>query len=163
MAESTVKQAGKFGLVGIANTATYFIILNVVLQLFGIPKEQAALATFPAAAVAMIQSYLLNRKFTFHDNSQSAAKPVLFFSMTALGQFIFQPALVQFFSVVFDLPGRIALNILNYIGPLHSLVAAIAGKRGVEDFVIVNAAAALTVGVVMVYNFLSYKFLVFKK
>lgn len=134
-------QFGKFFIVGIVNTGIDFAILNFLMWMTktyeGTPVVVFNTISFSAAVV---NSYILNKYWTFEDKNATKA-PVQF---------------AKFFTVAvigWGLNTGILYSITSLIHPVFGLSAAIWA----------NLAKAFATGVVLIWNFIGYKFLVFKK
>ncbi len=130
-------QISKFALVGVSNTAIDFGIFNLLILLTG---TTAGTNIIPMKAFsfsgAVVNSYFWNRRWVFEGAKH--ADFVVFFIVTALGIAINA-------SVVFV--------ITTFIPPII-----------VKDKILwANVANALATGVSMIWNYLGYKLVVFKK
>ena len=66
----TTKQAGKFAAVGVINTAVDFIVLNILIYFgftlaFVVLGQEFLVANVISVAVAMVNSFILNKQWTF--------------------------------------------------------------------------------------------------
>jgi putative flippase GtrA len=115
---------GKFGIVGIIGAVVDFSVLNLCIQVFGMPKWEANTFSF---FTAVLSNFTWNRLWTF---PESREKP--------LG-----PQLVQFFVV--NLVGY-GINQLIFL----SLDAYVFSSWGVWGY---NISKAIAIGVVLFWNF----------
>lgn len=134
-------QFAKFFLVGMLNTGIDFAVYNFLMwytQIFSGPEVSAfSVVSF---IVAVTNSYFLNRYWTFQVN-KTANDPkqfVKFVSVSLVG-------LVLNASIIY--------GVTTLIDPLFGLSAVLWA----------NLAKAIATGVVLFWNFVGYKFLVFKK
>jgi len=114
----------RFGLVGIVNTAVDFIVLNVLIGLFGIPL---VLSNIASTTTAMLVSFTLNKKAVFRGSDNGGAKQIIaFFAVTLVGIWLVQTlALVAVHAAliaVVSLPDVVAVNIAKIIGICFGLV-----------------------------------------
>jgi putative flippase GtrA len=65
-----VKRFVKFAIVGAAGTMTDFAVLNILVQFFGAPLFIANAVSF---TVAVMQNFLLNRRWTFPESRERQA------------------------------------------------------------------------------------------
>ncbi|MDR0887422.1 MAG: GtrA family protein [Candidatus Nomurabacteria bacterium] len=124
----------RFAIVGFANTALDFLILNLLVFAFGMND---ILANAIAVAAAMIFSFVLNKKYTFKSNGKNYLREViLFFVCTSITAFGLQ-------SLIIFLLTQIHTNL--------------------PEFIWLNFIKCVAVGAGMIVNFLTYKYIVFKK
>ena len=137
----TSKQFSRFVVVGFINTAINFFVLNVLSFLTGIEKGAgASLLSGISFLIANLNSYILNKKWTFKEHS---AKNVA-------RQF------TKFFSVSL---GGMAINIV-IVGVLTTYIQP---PFEIDGKIWLNISKAAAVGISMFWNFSGYKFMVFKK
>jgi putative flippase GtrA len=151
-AKETAKQAGKFGLVGIMNTAIDLGVFNVLSQVFGL---YVVAANVISVSIAIINSYLWNKNWTFQDKEK---KDVLgqfakFVSFSLVGMGI-QTFMVWLLATQWTVSGTWAYSIVDFIG-LEKIFS--------ESFVIVNWAKVWGIGLALIWNFIAYKKWTFKK
>jgi putative flippase GtrA len=118
---STVKQASKFGLVGIFNTALDFAIFNLGHSVFGLGTVTANVIS---TTIAMIVSYMINRNFVFSGSSSKATRQaILFLIVTAIGLYVLQNGVIYLVTTsILHSNGIVASNIAKLIGTGASLV-----------------------------------------
>ena len=137
----TSRQFSRFVVVGLINTAIDFFVLNVLSFLTGVEKGAGAAALSGVSfLVANLNSYILNKKWTFKEHG---AKNVA-------RQF------TKFFSVSL---GGMAINLVV----VGVLTAYIQPPFGIDGKIWLNFSKAAAVGIALFWNFFGYKFLVFKK
>lgn len=129
----------KFFCVGVFNTTLDFLVLNLCIVLFGTNTIQSLFVIFKSFSffVAVSSSYILNKWWVFQHGGKGGLKePALFFVISAVGFFIN----VSISFLVFKLSAnQLSLHLAANIG-------ALAGTC-----------------VVLVWNFIGYRFIVFKK
>lgn len=134
-------QLAKFGAVGAANFAVDFGVLNLLIFVTGVASGWT-FTVFKSISfvVAVINSFIWNKKWTFKKKGgEGTGKDFL--------QFLFVSV------VGLLLNAGTASVIVNIIGPLGSI----------GDKTWANIATAVASLVVLTWNFLGYKFIVFKK
>jgi putative flippase GtrA len=135
-------QLAKFVLVGALNTFIYLGVLNLLMALFGISRENLSYPVFVAVSFcfSVVNSYFWNKFWTYEkkDTGVRGLEFGKFFVITGIG---------------FFLNTGIASLIFNAVGP----------QFGLALNVWANVAAIAATICVFMWNFLGYKFIVFKK
>lgn len=140
-AKNSIFQFLKFGVVGVLNTLVDLGVFNLLIFLFGL-VHGPLFVMFKTISfiVAVVNSYFMNKHLVF--NTQGVGKS------TEFGLFL----------------------IVSIVGLLLNVLVSYAvfatGKMlapEVSFYLFANAGALLGSGVVMLWNFLGYKFFVFKK
>lgn len=133
-------QGIKFLIVGGLNTAIDLGVLNVLIFLSGITAGPM-FSVFKGISftVAVINSYLVNKHWTFKAQTQTNAKEV--------GEFLVVSIIGFFLNV------GTASIMVNVIGP----------QFGLTEQLWANVGALCGTLVTMTWNFLGYKFVVFKR
>lgn len=128
----------RFAAVGFVNTLIDFSIFNLLLALFAVTGGRGLLlCNAMAFLAASLNSYFLNRKWTFAQKDAATLRQFLmFFTLTAGG------LLVN--SVV-----------------LYLLVAGLPQPSGLRSALWVNAAKAAATAASLVWNYLAYRHVVF--
>lgn len=147
---SEVAQIGRFGLVGILNTIVDFGVYNLLLILFA--SLDPVIASIVSGTAAMINSFIFNKSFTFKAKKLSPVKGVLFFVVTLFGLYVIRPIVVWFFTGVWLWPAEFA----------HRITASLHLSFS-QDFITHNAALVAAIAIVLVYNYLAYKYLIFNE
>lgn len=145
-----IKQVGRFGLVGILNTVVDFVVYNGLL--FFIPSVPAVWAGIISGTAAMINSFVFNKNFTFKARKLSTHKMVAFFVITAAGLYIIRPMVIYFFTETWLWPSQV----------LYSITSALQLPFS-QEFDTRNLALVAAIAVVLIYNYLLYKYYVFNE
>lgn len=134
-------QFGKFVIVGFINTAIDFAVLNLLMYLTNTYKgSEIIIFNAISFTVAVVNSYLMNKYWTFGDKSrEGAAKQFVEFLAVSIIGIILNTAIVY--------------GTTTLIQPMFGL--------GVKLWA--NFAKVLATAVVLGWNFIGYKFFVFKK
>lgn len=123
----------RFILVGIANTAIDFFVL------FGLTAlgVELILANMISTSVALTFSFFFNRSFTFRSSGRKTSQILGFLAVTLVGLWVLQPLILVFF--------------VPLLTPVFDRELSIIGSK------------MLATVVSMVWNYLLYDSLVFKK
>lgn len=139
-------EKARFLVAGCVNTALDFVLLNVLVFAFG-------MATLVANAISVLVgicvSYLLNHFFVFRYQEPISLKRFgIFFLVTGFSSLVLQNAVILGFELLFDTEfGRSLLFLPSEDG---------------KHFIAINIAKATAVLLGLVWNFLFYKFVVFR-
>jgi putative flippase GtrA len=145
-----VTQAGKFGLVGLTSTLIDFFLLNVIHNVFGLGLIEANLIS---TTVAMVFSFLINRRYVFSSGTGSPWRQgVAFFAVTAFGLYVIQSIIIRLLTTTWTTPVHLAIGIVGAIG---------LGKVLSNNFVITNTTKVIATAVTLVWNYIFYKRVVF--
>ena len=130
------RQIIKFVIVGALNTLVDLAVLNLLIFLTGVASGTPFIF-FKAVSflVAVTNSYFWNRRWTFRSDKQ---------------------VFIQFFMVS-------AIGLILNVGTASFLVNMLGPQFGLSAKIWANVGAAGGTLVVMTWNFLGYKFVVFKR
>ena len=154
------KQIGKFTVVGIANTVIDITILNILvlvlhfntqIQIFGFSY---LVANFISVTIAMINSYLLNKYWTFKSKEKKnlTQEVIKFFFITIIGMYAIHQLVFNFLNIYWLWPTHFIVNIFHLIGVIS-----------LDNLISLNFAKFLAILVSLTWNFIFYKIWVFKK
>jgi putative flippase GtrA len=157
--QQTTRQAGKFAFVGIINTLIDFLVLNSLVFLgltafFIIFGRQFLIANIISVFVAMINSFILNKLWTFESRAGDVYRQILkFFVVTVIGMFVVHQ--IVFNSLYFGLEtiSSFIISVVHLLG-LNRIFS--------DAFIALNFSKGIAVGASLIWNFLGYKFIVFK-
>jgi putative flippase GtrA len=136
----------RFLCVGSFNTLLDFTILNILVELAGLP---VLVANSISVSVGITISYFLNHRIVFrHPQKYSLKNYIRFFFVTGFGVIVLQNLVIY---------ASTKLGIANSDNTVHLLLFNVSDKT-----VVLNIAKALAVIVGMVWNFLLYKYVVFR-
>lgn len=136
-----VKQFAKFVVIGVVNTGLDFLVLNAQMFVTGINQGAGMLAQNALSfSVATINSYYFNKKWAFQDNSQKNQ-----------GHKFSQFLVVSLVGLVIN--SSTVFLITSCISPLF----------GISPLLWANLAKMAATGISLIWNFVGYKFFVFKK
>lgn len=135
------RQAIKFVLVGAFNTVIDLAVLNILIFISGI-SAGLGYSVFKGISftAAVINSYFLNKSWTFQKGAGGETRKefISFFIASVIG---------------FVINVSAASAVVNFIGP----------QLGISPKIWANVGAIVATLFAMVWNFLAYKFIVFKK
>ena len=123
----------KFIIIGGFNTVLDFAILFALSNFLQLDK---LISNIISTSIAMVSSYLLNKKYTFENTSKSRTQLIKFLVVTIAGLWGLQTIIIQSFSFLF-------VNIIN-----NANLTLFIGK-------------IIATGASMVWNFILYKKFVF--
>src|SRR3990167_1090996 len=137
-----IKQFSKFIIVGGVNTGIDFLILNILIYLTGITAGiELFILNSISFSVAVVNSYFMNKYWTFQDKTKTEQEPIKFSQFFA----------VSIVGIIIN--GFVLTGITTYIPPLFGLSAVLWA----------NIAKLMATGFSLIWNFIGYKFFVFKK
>lgn len=137
-----IKQFSKFVIVGGINTGIDFLVLNFLIYITGIHAgPELFLLNSTSFSVAVINSYFMNKRWTFQDKTKIEQAPIKFSA--------------------FFLISIIGLIINGLI--LTSITTFIPAPFGLSPVFWANIAKLMATGFSLVWNFIGYKLFVFKK
>jgi putative flippase GtrA len=147
-----VAQVGKFGIVGILNTAIDFGIFNALsgsrLKVAKVP------ANICSTTVAMVFSFFANRDAVFHAGTGNPfTQALLFFLITGFGLYVLQTGVLYLLMYRWEWPTNLVDRLLKLSNRTQN--AAV-------DLVLRNSAKAAGTVVSLIWNFFMYKYVVFR-
>ncbi len=147
---STKGQFRSFGIAGILNTLVDFLLLNFAAFVIGLPL---LLANVISTSAAMLLSFLLNNRWVFAGNTVSKGRRIgLFLAVTLVGLYGIQSVVIYLLSNFVLWPSQMAV----YFNQVLGLGMA-------SEFVIANTIKLIATAVTLVWNFVLYKKVVFKR
>ncbi|MEK7193862.1 MAG: GtrA family protein [Patescibacteria group bacterium] len=157
--QQTTKQAGKFVLVGVLNTLIDVIILNAFVFLgltaaFILLGQKFLIANIISVFVAMLNSFILNKLWTFESKEGNLYQQILsFFVITVIGMFVIHQIIFNSLYFGFEAISSFVVSVVHLVG-LSRIFS--------DAFVTLNFAKGAAIIVSLIWNFLGYKFIVFK-
>lgn len=141
------RQQVRFLIAGCFNTALDFLLLNVLILAFGLPTLAANAVS---VTLGISVSYMLNHFFVFrYPHRISVLKFLQFFLVTGFSSLVLQSLVIYLFEMLFDTQFGNSLLFLPDAAGNHVLA--------------INIAKASAVLVGLVWNFLMYKFVIFRE
>lgn len=137
-----LKQFSKFIIVGGVNTGIDFLILNILIYVTGITAGgELFVLNSLSFSIAVVNSYFMNKRWTFQDKTQTEQEPVKFSQFFA----------VSIVGIIIN--GLVLTGITTSVSPIFGLSAVLWA----------NIAKLMATGISLIWNFIGYKFFVFKK
>jgi putative flippase GtrA len=136
-----IKQFSKFVVIGFINTGVDFLVLNIEMLVTGVTSGSLMFAQNAISfSIATINSYYFNKRWTFEDKTnQDQGKKFSSFICVSIGGVIINSSIVYL--------------ITSFISPMFSI----------SPVLWANLAKMFATGASLIWNFIGYKFLVFKK
>ncbi len=152
-------QASRFAAVGVLNTLVDYALFVGLTKAFHIPLGSVWIAKVISGTVAMSLSFLLNRRWVFGARGHSPMhhQAARFFTATAVGVYGIGVPITQLFARDYQGPGRWLHAVLGHLG-----LTSAAPSIFTEAFATKTAAFAIATGCSMIFNFLAYRFWVFR-
>ncbi|MCA9349727.1 GtrA family protein [Candidatus Saccharibacteria bacterium] len=147
MVSNTFWQAVKFGIVGASNTIIDFGFYNLILHFTDLGVNQAALIS---GTIALVNSLILNSKVTFKSKIDRSIS-IKFIGATLIGLFI-----VRNFTLWILVHTSLIRDLANWFVNLINLQINL-------DWLVNNTNLAIATVALMVWNFVIYKYYVYKK
>lgn len=137
---SILRQIGKYGIVGVLNTAVDFGILNLLITYTNLTQGLPLIIFNVVAFIAAVtNSFFWNRLWVFEDPEHAGgAKKFAEFFVASVLSIILNTAIVY--------------GMTTYVPPLF----------GLDEKTWINVAKVVATAFSMVWNFLAYKFVVFR-
>lgn|SRR3989338_2041945 len=148
------EQFGRFAVVGFFCASIDFFILNALSELSGIERGfLVGWVNVPGFSVALVVSYLLNHRWVFGNNNlldqnESGLKKV----PNLLSAFRHFPTFLVISVIGLFLNSGIIIILTTYIP-----------SQNYDDELVLNVAKVVASAVVMISNFIGYKFIAFRK
>ncbi|NTU69865.1 GtrA family protein, partial [bacterium] len=145
------KEVGKFGLVGILNTLLDIGILNVLKFLFNFPTLSANIIS---TSIATVNSYILNKSWTFKDKEKKWVKQFVVFAILSAIGIAINTTILKFLSEVWTVIPDFFVSVVHFL-KLDGIFK--------DAFVITNSAKVFAIAGSMIWNFITYKKFAFNK
>jgi putative flippase GtrA len=146
-------QLSRFAVVGVVNTLLDMLGFNLLRKF---TKLKTVAASYISSTIAMVNSYILNKYWTFESANSgvsAAGEAAKFFGSTIIGIYVIHNGLVWILSEKFTFFSKLAYSITSRLPILNKLS---------QKFVYDNVAKVAGIAGSLVWNFLLYKFWVFK-
>lgn len=146
----SLAEKGRFIIVGVINTATDFILMNLLVSFAALPLYGANLIS---AFVAMCVSFVLNKNFVFRKGAQTDPREFFtFIGVTLLSIWGVQTL------VIFLLTQQFPQPLFTIADAVHS--AGLAQSFSIE-FIVNNVTKIIATFASLIWNYLFYKYIVF--
>lgn len=146
----SLAEKSRFVAVGIVNTATDFVLMNLLIAFVGLPLYGANLIS---AFVAMCLSFVLNKNFVFEKKSRAGVRDFFtFMGVTLLSIWGVQTLVIFLLTQQFPQPLFTIADAIHSTGLTQSLTI---------EFIVNNMTKIIATVASLVWNFLFYKHVVF--
>ena len=146
----SLAEKGRFVIVGVINTATDFILLNILVGFAGLPLYGANLLS---AFVAMCVSFMLNKNFVFRKGTQSDLRQFFtFVGVTLLSIWGVQTLVIFLLTQQFPQPLSTIAHAVQSVGLAQSFSV---------EFIVNNMTKIIATLASLIWNYLFYKYVVF--
>jgi putative flippase GtrA len=161
----TAGEVFRFGLVGVVNTVVDYVTFITLTVVFQIPLSRVWMAKYPSSALGMAVSFVLNRRFVFRSTERRAeGQAFRFITATVIGIFVIQNLLTQLFASKLQYFGIEAFRLMDAAGLSGVRITLLDRDLGItKGFTIKTVAFALGASVSIFWNFLAYKYWVFRQ
>jgi putative flippase GtrA len=152
-------QVSRFAVVGVANTLVDYVLFVGITKVFHVGLDSVWIAKVFSGTAAMTLSFVLNRRWVFGARGHAPVhhQAARFFTATAIGVYGIGVPVTQLFARVYQGPGRWLYDVLGHLG-----LTGAAPSVFTEAFATKTAAFAIATCCSMVFNFLAYRFWVFR-
>jgi len=157
-----VSQVAKFGVVGILNTVIDIVVLNVLLwagltSAFVLFGQNFLIANIISVSVAVVNSFILNRFWAFgsaREKTNIFYEISKFLIITFIGMFVIHQVIFNGIYYNFSWLTNFFYSIVSFLR-LDAILSF--------EFVRINSAKVVAILGSLIWNFIGYKFFVFKK
>ena len=152
-------QARRFAVVGILNTLVDYVLFVGLTKVMHLSLDHVWIAKVISGTVAMGVSFYFNRRWVFSARGHAPVhhQAARFLAATAVAIYGVQVPLTQLFARVYQGPGRALYTVLRHLG-----LAQAAPSVFTEALATKTAAFAIATLCSMVFNFLAYRYWVFR-
>lgn len=149
--KAEIGRLSKFGAVGIINTLIDFSLLNIFNLHFGL---SLVLANTLSASVAMVFSFIANKKWVFNSKQTNLGRQIVLFTLiTASGIYVLQNSVIYLLVHHLTSVGALAVRISHGLLLSHFMS---------DKFVQLNTAKAIGTLFSLAWNYSWYKRTIFK-
>jgi putative flippase GtrA len=150
-------QVRRFAVVGVLNTFIDYLLFVALTKILRLPLDWVWIAKILSGTVAISISFYLNRRWVFRASGASFGQAARFLATAAIGIYGIQTSLTQFFASSQPELGKELYRVLQGTHLSTQLPSVLT-----EALAIKTVAFALATSVSMTFNFLVYKFWVFR-
>jgi putative flippase GtrA len=151
------RQVARFAAAGVINTAIDYVGFIALTALLQLPLGRSWIAKAISGSIAMLSSFVLNRRWVFRGTSTASAASaraqlLRFLVVTLIGAFVVQLGGTHLLSAVWSAPGDLAFRVVAALH-LDGLLA--------QPLVVRTVAFAAATLASMTWNYLGYRAWVF--
>jgi putative flippase GtrA len=147
----------RFAIVGVANTLVDYFLFVALTKIMRLPLDWVWVAKILSGTAAISTSFYLNRTWVFRSNGASLRQAVRFFATAIVGVYVLQTSLTQFFASSRPEVGHAAYDVVERTSLTDTFPSILT-----EPLAIKTTAFALATCVSMTFNYLMYRFWVFR-
>lgn len=152
ISKKTEKQAGRFAAIGVLNTGIDFLLYNFFIIFLAFAPF---LANIFSAGIAMVNSFYLNKRWTFGLKGKASLNQVLkFLAVTITSIYVIQTGAIYLLTEKWVLPGHMVWTAFGALGLSRMLSFS---------FVFNNFAKVVGIILGLIWNFILYKKWTFKE
>lgn len=148
----------RFGAVGLVNTLIDYVVFVALTKIMRLPLESVWVAKVISGTLAIAVSFYLNRTWVFRTSGAPLVQAARFVTVTVIGVYGIQTPLTHLFASVYPGLGKTLYGALDAIRVTRVFPSVLT-----EALVIKTVAFALATSVSMTFNFLLYRFWVFRR
>jgi putative flippase GtrA len=149
-------EVSRFAVVGVGNTLLDYGLFIGLTKLFSIPLDWVWTAKAFSGAIAIANSYVLNRKWVFRGEGTILREGTTFLTAAIIGVYAIQTPLTHIFSSVFPEVGALAFEGADAIGLADALPDIVTEPFAIKTTAFTIAAVATTI-----WSFFAYRYWVF--
>jgi putative flippase GtrA len=143
--------------VGVVNTSVDYVLFIALTKVMRLPLDWVWVAKLISGTVAISISFYLNRRWVFRVGGAPMGQAARFVATTVLGVYAIQTPLTQLFSNSYPGLGKALYDVLRDTG-----LAGDSSSVFTEALAIKTVAFGLATSLSMTFNFLLYRFWVFR-
>jgi putative flippase GtrA len=147
----------RFAAVGVANTLVDYVLFIGITKAFSLSLDLVWVAKVASGTVAIANSFYLNRWWVFPTKGAGLGQAARFLAATIVGVYVVQTGLTHLFATSYPSLGRALHDAIETIG-----LAAAFPSILTEALAIKTAAFVTATSVSMAFNFVAYRFWVFR-
>jgi putative flippase GtrA len=150
-------RARRFAAVGVVNTLLDYVLFIALTKIFSLPLSLVWIAKLVSGTVAIANSFYLNRRWVFRAGGARLAQAARFVAATVIGVYVIQTSLTHVFATSYPGVGTALYDVIENVGLADAFPGILT-----EALAIKTAAFVIATSASMTFNFLAYRFWVFR-